>query len=54
MPLIIESLGPAGDPGDDAELFDPEQVYHTEREDEISFGGLGLGGLLSLLRQLSF
>ncbi len=48
------SEGPAGAPGTDAEKFDPERFYQAEREDAISFGGSGLGGLLSLLRQLSF
>lgn len=50
----LDSEGPAGAPGTDAETFDPERFYQAERDDAISFGGLGIGGLLSPLRQLSF
>lgn len=50
----LDGDGPAGAPGADAEAFDPEQFYQAERDDAVSFGGLGIGGLLSPLRQLSF
>lgn len=49
----LSGEGPAGAPGADAETFDPEQFYLAEQED-VSFGGLATGGLLSLLQQLSF
>lgn len=51
----LVSNGPAAAPGADAEAFDPEQVYQAELEDDaVSFGLPGIGGLLSVLRQLSF
>lgn len=51
--LVAE--GSAGAPGADAESFDPEQRYQDELSDVASFGGVpGVGGLLSVLRQLSF
>ena len=47
--------GPAAAPGADAEVFDPERVYQESLSDVTSFGGIpGIGGLLTVLRQLSF
>lgn len=47
--------GPAAAPGADAEAFDPEQLYQAELSDAAAFGGMpGVGGLLSVLQQLSF
>ena len=51
--LVAE--GSAAAPGADAESFNPEQRYQEELSDVASFGGVpGVGGLLSVLRQLSF
>jgi hypothetical protein len=46
--------GPGGSPSSDREPFDPDEAYKLARDDAASFGGFGLGGLLSPLRQLSF
>jgi hypothetical protein len=46
--------GVAAAPGADREPFDPERFYQAAQEEEVSFGVLGLGGILSLLQQLSF
>lgn len=46
--------GPAGAPGEEAEHFDPEGLYEATLDDEVSFGGGLIGGLLSPLRPLSF
>lgn len=46
--------GAAAAPGADREPFDPERSYQAVQEEEVSFGGFGLGGILSLLQQLSF
>lgn len=51
--LGVEGVGAA--PGSDAEAFDPESIYQQSLEEETSFGGFpGVGGVLSVLRQLSF
>ena len=51
----LSAEGPAGAPGSDAEAFDPEQVYQAEMADDaVAFGLPGIGGLLSVLQQLSF
>lgn len=54
----LVGTGPAGQPGDDAEAFDPEIAYRLARDGEessgIAFGGGRSLGLLSVLRQLSF
>ena len=51
--LVAEGSGAA--PGADAEPFDPERRYQDELSEVASFGGIpGVGGLLSVLRQLSF
>ena len=51
-------MGGAGEgaqPGADREPFDPERVYRAVQEEEaVSFGSIGLGGLLALPRTLSF
>jgi hypothetical protein len=48
-------LGSAGAaPGADREPFDPERYYQAAQEGPVSFGGFGIGGILSLLQQLSF
>lgn len=46
--------GVAGGPDADREPFDPAACYEDARSEAESFGGIGLGGLLSPLRQLSF
>ncbi|MEN3333319.1 MAG: hypothetical protein V7641_2684 [Blastocatellia bacterium] len=47
--------GVGGAPGSDRMAFDPEGAYEAAMaEQEISFGGRDLGGLLSPLRQISF
>ena len=54
--------GPAGDPGDDREPFDPDRAFKNARASASkltpggapAFGGFSLSGLLSPLRQLSF
>ncbi len=50
----LDAEGPAAAPGADAEGFDPEQLYQADMEDSVSFGLPGTGGLLTVLRQLSF
>ena len=50
----VDAEGPAAAPGADAEEFDPEQYYQADMDDAVSFGLPGVGGLLSVLRQLSF
>jgi hypothetical protein len=49
----IESKGEGADPGADREPFDPDKVYEAAQE-QLSFGGFSLGGLLSPLRTLTF
>lgn len=44
----------AGLPGADREPFDPERSYQAAQQDPVSFGIFGMGGILSLLQQLSF
>jgi hypothetical protein len=47
--------GPASEPGSDREPFDPDAAYQMAlEENEVSFGGFGLGPVLSILRNLSF
>jgi hypothetical protein len=46
--------GVTGAPGADREPFDPERYYQAAQQDSVSFGGSDIGGMLSLLRQLSF
>ncbi len=47
--------GPTGAPGSDAEEFNPERMYQEEVADNtVSFGLPGTGGILTVLRQLSF
>jgi hypothetical protein len=47
--------GEGAAPGDDREEFDPVATYEAVQMEEMtSFGGFGLGGILSPLRQLSF
>ena len=49
------SAGEGAQPGADREPFDPERVYRAVQEEEaVSFGSIGLGGLLALPRTLSF
>jgi hypothetical protein len=56
----VRADGPGGDPGSDREPFDANRAYKNAREvgkrpgTPPSFGGGGLSGLLSPLRQLSF
>ncbi len=50
----LDAEGPAAAPGADAEGFDPEQLYQADMDDAVSFGLPGSGGLLTVLRQLSF
>lgn len=51
----LASEGAKGAPGADAEPFDPEKFYQVEQNDIVSFGEMpGVGGILSVLRQLSF
>ena len=49
----LESKGEGADPGADREPFDPDKVYEAAQE-EVSFGGFNLGGLLAPLRTLTF
>ena len=49
----LESKGEGADPGADREPFDPDKVYEAAQE-EVSFGGFSLGGLLAPLRTLTF
>lgn len=49
----LESKGEGADPGADREAFDPDKVYEAAQE-QLSFGGFSLGGLLSPLRTLTF
>ncbi len=44
----------AGDPGADREPFDPEATYQAANDESVSFGGFGLGAVLSPLRTMSF
>jgi hypothetical protein len=46
--------GVAAPPDADREPFDPEQYYQAAQQESVSFGIFGLGGILSVLRQLSF
>jgi hypothetical protein len=46
--------GPAGAPDADREPFDPVASYEDAKWEAEDFGGIGLGGLLAPLRQLSF
>ena len=54
--------GPAGDPGEDREPFEPDRAFKNARASAakltprgaLAFGGFSLSGLLSPLRQLSF
>ena len=46
--------GPEAAPGDEAELFDPEALFEDELEQDISFSGGIISGLLAPLRPLSF
>jgi len=58
----LGSAGPAGDPGEDREPFDPDRAFRNARASAAkltpggapAFGGFSLSGLLSPLRQLSF
>jgi hypothetical protein len=51
--LVADGVGAA--PGADIDLFDPEVIYEQAMEEESAFGGFpGVGGVLSVLRQLSF
>jgi hypothetical protein len=50
----LGSQGEGAAPGADREPFDPERVYRQAEEESVSFGGIGLGGLLAPLRTLSF
>lgn len=50
----LDAEGPGATPGSDAEEFDPEQYYQADKDDVVSFGLPGVGGMLSVLRQLSF
>ena len=47
------SAGEGAAPGDDREPFDPDRAYAFGRQG-ATFGAVGLGGILSPLRQLSF
>ena len=49
----LESEGEGADPGADREPFDPDKVYEAA-QDQLSFGGFSLGGLLTPLRTLTF
>lgn len=49
----MESKGEGAAPGQDRELFDPEKTYQDSQQ-QVSFGGIDLGGILAPLRQLSF
>jgi hypothetical protein len=49
----LESKGEGADPGADREPFDPDKVYEAAQE-QLSFGGFSLGGLLAPLRTLTF
>lgn len=46
--------GPAAPPGADNPPFDAAAIYQVARGDGVAFGGIGLGGLLAPLQQLSF
>jgi hypothetical protein len=46
--------GAAAPPGADREPFDPERYYQAAQEEAVSFGDFGMGGMLTLLQQLSF
>jgi pimeloyl-ACP methyl ester carboxylesterase len=51
----LGSGGEGSEPGSDREAFDPEAVYAAVQEEEsVSFGDFGFGGLLALVRTLSF
>lgn len=49
----LESKGEGTDPGADRDPFDPEKVYEAA-QDQLSFGGFSLGGLLTPLRTITF
>lgn len=49
----MESKGEGAAPGQDREPFDPEMAYQNSQQ-QVSFGGIDLGGILAPLRQLSF
>jgi hypothetical protein len=46
--------GVAAAPGADREPFDPEHFYQAVQEEAVGFGSFGLGGILTVLQQLSF
>jgi hypothetical protein len=46
--------GVGGGPGSDRDSFDPEAVYQALQDEAPSFGGGGTGGVLGVLRTLSF
>ena len=46
--------GTSAPPGADREPFDPERYYQAAQEDAVSFGNFAMGGILTLLQQLSF
>lgn len=50
----LSFAGPSGAPGEDARSFDPAGLYEEALDDDISFGGGLIGGLLAPLRPLSF
>ena len=50
----LGSQGEGTAPGADREPFDPERVYRQAEEESVSFGGIGMGGLLAPLLTLSF
>ena len=56
--LGLEHAGAGAAPGDDRELFDPEETYQAallmDVTDPVSYGGFSLGGVLAPLRVLSF
>jgi len=49
----MASKGEGAAPGQDREPFDPERAYQNSQQ-QVSFGGMDLGGILAPLRQLSF
>ncbi|MFV8174616.1 hypothetical protein [Mycolicibacterium peregrinum] len=56
--LEIRAEGDGAAPGDDREIFDPEQMYQAilmaEAAEPVAYGGFSLGGILGPLRYLSF
>jgi hypothetical protein len=51
--LGLESGGLDAPPDADREVFEPQEAF-TAANDDVSFGGLNLGGVLGPLRQLSY